>query len=44
VLIKGALCEGLCKDGPVVKINGTLYHDLTGETLAALLREMTEGK
>lgn len=30
VEIKGALCEGMCEKGPVVKINGTpLYHAST---------------
>jgi len=27
--LKGNLCEGLCKDGPVVKIDGEIYSKLT---------------
>jgi NADH:ubiquinone oxidoreductase subunit E len=42
VRIRGVMCTGMCKDGPVVTINGTPYHDLTGDDLAALLLKMTE--
>ena len=27
--LKGNLCEGLCKDGPVVKIDGEIFSKLT---------------
>lgn len=26
--MKGNLCEGLCKEGPNIRINGVIYHDI----------------
>ncbi|MFA7056657.1 MAG: (2Fe-2S) ferredoxin domain-containing protein [Candidatus Cloacimonadales bacterium] len=28
IMMRGNLCEGLCKDGPNIRINGTIYNDI----------------
>ena len=43
ISIRGALCEGMCKDGPVVKINGTPHLQATPLQLTSLLRNMVKG-
>lgn len=37
VLVKGHLCEGLCKDGPNVTVDGEVYHGIDTTTIEALL-------
>ncbi|HRY56262.1 MAG TPA: (2Fe-2S) ferredoxin domain-containing protein [Spirochaetia bacterium] len=35
--LSGTLCEGLCKEGPIVVIDGVLYRNVTPTTLPDLL-------
>ena len=44
VYVKGATCMGLCKDGPVVKVNGEPYFRMTAKKLVALLAKMAGEK
>ena len=37
VAVKGCLCEGDCKNGPNIRIDGKLFTDVTPEGLEALL-------
>lgn len=37
VVLKGHLCEGLCKEGPNITIEGEVFHAVDGTTLPALL-------
>jgi len=39
VELKGNLCEGLCKQGPNMRIGGKVYHQLTPETVVDALEE-----
>ena len=38
VEVAGCLCEGECKSGPNIKINGKLFTDVSPEGLELLLR------
>jgi len=38
VKVVGCLCEGECKSGPNIKINGKLFTDVSPEGLEILLR------
>ena len=38
VKVSGCLCEGECKNGPNIKINGKLFTDVSPEGLEILLR------
>ena len=38
VKVAGCLCEGECKSGPNIKINGKLFTDVSPEGLEILLR------
>lgn len=42
ILLKGNLCEGLCKDGPNIRINGVIYHDIDYSSILELLKKMLE--
>ncbi|MFI3257366.1 MAG: (2Fe-2S) ferredoxin domain-containing protein [Spirochaetales bacterium] len=37
VTVKGCLCEGQCKNGPNIRINETLYSQVTLEMLEDIL-------
>ena len=37
VEFKGALCEGLCKQGPNIKIDGQIYNNVDPASLVTLL-------
>ena len=39
VELKGNLCQGNCKDGPVISIDGKLYIHLTPKSLTAILKQ-----
>ncbi|HOJ99139.1 MAG: (2Fe-2S) ferredoxin domain-containing protein [Treponemataceae bacterium] len=36
--VQGKLCEGLCKEGPIVIIDGVVYRQVTPTVLQDLLR------
>ena len=38
VKVSGCLCEGECKNGPNIKINGKLFTDVSPESLEILLK------
>jgi NADH:ubiquinone oxidoreductase subunit E len=38
VKVSGCLCEGECKNGPNIKINGKLFTDVSPEGLEILLK------
>lgn len=40
VSLKGALCFGRCKDGPIIMINGKEYARLDGPALIDVLDEL----
>jgi NADH:ubiquinone oxidoreductase subunit E len=42
VLIKGALCRGLCMDGPILIINDVVHHRVHPDTIEDLLRHALE--
>lgn len=42
--IKGCLCEGLCKDGPHIRINDDLFSGVTPESIIDLLKRKIEEK
>ena len=42
--IRGALCQGQCKDGPVVIVNGKPYNRLTPEALMEIVRGTIGGE
>ncbi|MBO5137579.1 MAG: (2Fe-2S) ferredoxin domain-containing protein [Spirochaetaceae bacterium] len=44
VFVKGCLCEGECKNGPNVRIDGKLYTDVSPETLGDLLTKALEAE
>jgi NADH:ubiquinone oxidoreductase subunit E len=35
--LSGTLCEGLCKEGPIISIDGTIYRNVTPTTIPDLL-------
>lgn len=35
--VSGTLCEGLCKDGPIVVIDGVVHKRVTATTLSDIL-------
>ncbi len=35
--VRGCLCEGKCKNGPNVRINDTLYSNVTPDSLESLI-------
>lgn len=39
VHIEGSLCMGNCAMGPNITINGTDYHEVSGEVLAQILEK-----
>lgn len=39
VELKGSLCQGHCKDGPAITIDGTLYVHLCAKSLASILNK-----
>jgi NADH:ubiquinone oxidoreductase subunit E len=39
--LSGHLCEGHCKSGPNVRINGKLYHEVDPILISALLSHFT---
>lgn len=42
IMMRGNLCEGLCKDGPIVRINGTIYHDIDYFGVLKVIDEILE--
>ncbi len=42
VYVQGNLCQGLCKDGPNIKINGEIYHDIDYHNLITLLEKFLQ--
>jgi NADH:ubiquinone oxidoreductase subunit E len=40
IMIKGNLCEGLCKDGPNIRINGIVYHDIDFYSVLKVIDEI----
>jgi (2Fe-2S) ferredoxin len=40
----GCLCEGQCKDGPIITIDGTRYRGVSPEILEDILRTHRERK
>ncbi len=42
VSLEGNLCEGMCKDGPNVKINDEIYHEIDYYNLINLINELLE--
>jgi NADH:ubiquinone oxidoreductase subunit E len=43
VTVRGMHCLGACDQGPNVRINGTIYHQMTPEKLVVLLQEIGGG-
>jgi NADH:ubiquinone oxidoreductase subunit E len=43
VSVSGCLCGGKCKNGPNIKIDGTLFSHVALETLPALLEQKLSG-
>lgn len=39
IIVKGMHCLGACDQGPNVRLNGTIYHQMTPLKLAELLAE-----
>ncbi|HOI93872.1 MAG TPA: (2Fe-2S) ferredoxin domain-containing protein [Syntrophobacter fumaroxidans] len=39
VALKGHLCEGLCKDGPNITLNGEVFHSIDSASINVLLEE-----
>lgn len=37
VELRGTLCEGLCRQGPIVKIGDTVYKGVTPSSIAEIL-------
>jgi NADH:ubiquinone oxidoreductase subunit E len=44
VELSGHLCEGHCKSGPNVTINGKMYHEVDPIVIIALLNHFVPGK
>lgn len=42
IIMKGNLCEGLCKDGPNIRINGVIYHDIDYYSVLKVIDEILE--
>ncbi len=42
VCVRGCLCDGNCKDGPNIRINGKLFSQVTPENLDQLLAQELE--
>ncbi len=42
IIMKGNLCEGLCKDGPNIRINGVIYHDIDYYSVLKVIVEILE--
>lgn len=40
IIMKGNLCEGLCKDGPNIRINGVIYHDIDYYSVLKVISEI----
>jgi NADH:ubiquinone oxidoreductase subunit E len=40
LMIRGALCKGRCKEGPVIVINGTEYTGLDGAALIDIIKDI----
>jgi NADH:ubiquinone oxidoreductase subunit E len=40
IIMKGNLCEGLCKDGPNIRINGVIYHDIDYYSVLKVIEEI----
>ncbi len=40
VFLQGNLCEGLCKDGPNIKINGEIFHEIDYYNLINLVEKI----
>lgn len=43
VTVKGTLCNGVCKQGPNLTINGRPYPQVTPESVRELLRALLAG-
>ncbi len=39
VVMKGHLCEGLCKDGPNISVDGQIFNDIDSDVLEFILDE-----
>ncbi len=39
ITVRGMNCLGACDQGPNVRLNGTIYHQMTPQKLAELLTE-----
>ncbi len=39
VKLKGHLCEGLCKDGPNVSLDGQVFHCIDAVSISVLLEQ-----
>ncbi len=44
VVMKGHLCEGLCKDGPNVTLDGQVFNALDSDFLEFILDEHLKGQ
>lgn len=42
IIMKGNLCEGMCKDGPNIRINGVIYHDIDYYSVLKVIAEIME--
>jgi len=40
IIMKGNLCEGLCKNGPNIRINGVIYHDIDYHSVLKVIDEI----
>lgn len=40
IIVRGALCQGMCSDGPHISINGTTYRDLDPRQCIDIVREL----
>ena len=40
IFMKGNLCEGLCKDGPNIRINGVIYHDIDYYSVLKIIEDI----
>lgn len=43
VELTGHLCEGLCRQGPNVSINGEMYHEVCPSVIIGLLKQYGNG-
>lgn len=39
VVVKGVLCQGLCKQGPTLKVNGITYNHIDTASLVDIIEE-----